>query len=262
MKSRINGIDIDYRDEGSGPAVVLIHAFPLNQTMWDDQLDKLRAHCRVVTIDMRGFGGSDAPPGPYLMNQMAADVRALLSSLNIDRAVLVGLSMGGYVSLAFYRDYPDAVTAMVLADTRATSDTGEARERRLKSAERAERDGSSAIADDMIPLLLGRTTIESRPAVIDRVRAMIESNQPRAIAAAQRGMAERRDSTDILGKIDLPVMILVGSEDTLTPMAEAEVLRAGIRGASLREIEGAGHLSNIERPEDFNAALIEFITAL
>lgn len=262
MKSRINGINIYYRDEGSGLAAVLIHAFPLNQTMWDDQLDKLRNHCRVITLDLRGFGRSDAPPGPYLMNEMAADVRELLSALDVDRAVLVGLSMGGYVSLAFRRNYPDAVAAMVLADTRATSDTDEARERRLKSAERAERDGSHAIADDMIPLLLGRTTLESRPAVIKRVRAMIESNRPHAIAAAQRGMAQRRDSTDILADIDIPVLILAGSEDTLTPVAEAETLCAGTRGAHLRVIEGAGHLSNIERPEDFNAALIEFITSL
>jgi len=126
--------------------VIFIHAFPLNQTMWDDQLVALQNHCRVITLDLRGFGRSDAPPGPYLMDQMAADVRGLMSALDIDRAVLVGLSMGGYVSLSFYRDYPDSVLAMVLADTRASADTHEARERRLKSAAKAEREGARAIA--------------------------------------------------------------------------------------------------------------------
>lgn len=262
MKSRIDGINIDYRDEGSGVPVILIHAFPLNQHMWDDQLDELRKHCRAITLDLRGFGRSDAPQGPYLMDQMAADVRGLMSVLDVDRAVLVGLSMGGYVSLAFYRNYPDAVRAMVLADTRASADTHEARERRLKSAERAERDGSRAIADDMVPLLLGRTTLESRAAVIERVRSMIEGNSPGGIAGAQRGMAQRRDSTYILAGISFPMQIIVGSEDVLTPVPEAETLRAGIGGARLRVIEGAGHLSNMEQPGEFNAALIEFITSL
>jgi 3-oxoadipate enol-lactonase len=255
-------MSIDYRDRGAGVPVIFIHAFPLNQTMWDDQLAALHNHCRIITLDLRGFGQSDAPQGPYLMDQMAADVRGLMSVLGIDRAVLVGLSMGGYVSLAFYRNYPDSVRALVLADTRASADTHEARTRRLKSAERAEREGASVIAEDMIPLLLGRTTLESRPSVVERVRTMIEANSPVGIAGAQRGMAERRDSTYILPGIDFPVLIIVGSEDTLTPVAEAEGLGNGIRGARIRVIEGAGHLSNLEQPEEFNAGFTEFIESL
>jgi pimeloyl-ACP methyl ester carboxylesterase len=259
MLINTNGISIDYRDQGAGVPVIFIHAFPLNQTMWDDQLAVLHNHCRTITLDLRGFGQSDAPQGSYLMDQMAADIRGLMSALGIDRAVLVGLSMGGYVSLAFYRNYPESVRALVLADTRASADTHEARKRRLKSAERAEREGARVIAEDMIPLLLGRTTLESRPSVVERVRTMIEANSPLGIAGAQRGMAERRDSTYILPGLDSPVLIIVGSEDTLTPVAEAESLRNGIRGARLRVIAGAGHLSNMERPEEFNTALIEFI---
>lgn len=262
MLTTINGINIDYRDEGAGLPVIFIHAFPLNQTMWDDQLAALSNHCRTITLDLRGFGQSDAPQGPYSMDQMASDVRGLMSVLEVDQAVLVGLSMGGYISLAFYQDYPEAVRAMVLADTRASADTHEARERRLKSALKAEREGSPAIGEDMVPLLLGRTTIESRPSVVERVRTTIEANSPNGIAAAQRGMAERRDSTYILPGIDFPVLIIVGSEDTLTPVAEAESLRSGIRGARLHIIEGAGHLSNIEGPKNFNAALTEFLESV
>jgi 3-oxoadipate enol-lactonase len=260
--TRVNGIGIDYRDEGAGLPVIFIHAFPLNQTMWDDQLAALRSQCRTITLDLRGFGQSDVPQGPYLMDQMATDVRGLMSALDVDQAVLVGLSMGGYVSLAFYRNYPDAVLAMVLADTRASGDTHEARERRLKSALRAEREGSRAIGEDMIPVLLGRSTLESRPSVVERVRAMIEANSPDGIAGGQRGMAQRRDSTYILPGIDLPVLIIVGSEDTLTPVAEAESLCNGIRGNRLCVIKDAGHLSNIERPKEFNAALTEFIASV
>ena len=262
MKTELNGINIEYRDEGTGLPVIFIHAFPLNQTMWDDQVAALRNHCRVVTLDLRGFGRSDAPQGPYRMDQMAADVRALMTVLNLDKPVFVGLSMGGYIALALYRNYPEAVRALVLADTRASGDTHEARGRRLKSAERAKLDGSKAIARDMVPLLLGRSTLENRPSVVQRVQAMIESNSPQGIAGAQRGMAARRDSTYILAGIDFPVLIVVGSEDTLTPVAEAESLRNGIPGARLCVIKGAGHLANMEQPDEFNTALAQFVEPL
>lgn len=262
MKTTINGISLDYRDGGSGLPVIFIHAFPLNQTMWDDQVAALQNHCRTITLDLRGFGLSDAPPGPYSMDQMAADVRGLLSILNIDQAVIVGLSMGGYIALAFYRNYPDAVRAMVLADTRASADTHEARQRRINSAARAEKEGSRAIAEDMVPLLLGRTTINTQPSIVERVRGMIQANQPEGIAGAQRGMSTRRDSTYILPGIHIPVLIIVGSEDELTPPEEAESLRSGIPGARLRVIKDAGHLSNVEQPEHFNKALLDFIESL
>lgn len=262
MKATIHHLNIDYRDQGSGEPVIFIHAFPLNQTMWEEQLAALNHHCRAITLDLRGFGGSDVSDEPCTMEQMATDVRGLMAVLDIERATLVGLSMGGYVALAFYREYPDAVRALVLADTRASGDTHAARERRLQSAEKAEREGAAAIADDMTPLLLGKTTQATRPDLAVRVRAMIKGNSPKGIAAAQRAMAVRRDSIYMLPAIDFPTLILVGAEDGLTPVAEAESLRDGIRGARLQVIEGAGHLSNIERPHEFNAALIEFIESL
>ena len=262
MIATINHLNFSYRDQGSGEPVIFLHAFPLNQTMWDEQVAALSHHCRTVTIDLRGFGGSDAGHGPATMEQMAADVRGLMSGLDIERATIVGLSMGGYVTLAFMRAYPERVRALVLADTRASADTHAARERRLLSAEKAEREGAAAIADDMLPLLLGETTRQTRADTVARVRAMVEGNSPQAIAAAQRGMAARRDSTYILAAIDFPTLIIVGAEDRLTPPAEAESLRDGIRVARLQVIEGAGHLSNIERPAEFNAALTAFIGSL
>jgi 3-oxoadipate enol-lactonase len=262
MRAKINVINIDYRDQGAGTPVIFIHAFPLNQTMWDDQVAALSGICRTVTLDLRGFGGTDVPDGPYSMDQMAADVRGLMSELDIDRAVLVGLSMGGYISFAFYRNYPDAVRAMVLADTRASADTPEGREKRIKSAERAESEGARAIADDMVPLALAPSTVENRPDIVQRMRAMAEANSPKGIAAAQRGMAERRDSKDLLGAMNFPVQIIVGSEDKLTPVAEAESMRDGIPHARFHIIEGAGHLSNLERPDEFNSVLIDFIKTL
>lgn len=262
MRAKINGINIDYRDQGTGVPVIFIHAFPLNQSMWDEQVAALSSICRAVTLDLRGFGLSDVPDGPYSMDQMAADVHGLMTELGIDKAVLAGLSMGGYISFAFYRNYPDKVQAIVLADTRASADTEEGRDKRLKSAERAEGEGARAIADDMVPLALAPSTVENNPDVVQRMRRMAEANSPKGIAAAQRGMAARRDSKDLLAHVDFPVQIIVGSEDKLTSVAEAEKMRDRVRHARFHIIEGAGHLSNLERADEFNRVLIDFIQSL
>jgi pimeloyl-ACP methyl ester carboxylesterase len=262
MRTEINGIKIDYRDEGSGPAVIFIHAFPLNQSIWDDQVAALKQSYRTITLDLRGFGRSDAPAGPYSMEEMAADVRALMTKIGLDDAVFVGLSMGGYISLAFYRSYPEQVRALVLADTRASADDEEGRERRMRSAERAEREGAQAIAGEMLPMLLAPETIEKNAALVARVRAMIESNSPSAIASAQRAMAGRPDSSRLIERMNIPVLVIVGSEDSLTKVEESKAMSDKIPGSRLRVIEGAGHLSNVERPAEFNRALADFLDAI
>jgi pimeloyl-ACP methyl ester carboxylesterase len=262
MRTEINRIKIDYRDEGSGPAVIFIHAFPLNQSIWDDQVAALKQSYRTITLDLRGFGRSDAPAGPYSMEEMAADVRALMTKIGLDDAVFVGLSMGGYISLAFYRSYPEQVRALVLADTRASADNEEGRERRMRSAERAEREGAQAIAGEMLPMLLAPETIEKNAALVARVRAMIESNSPSAIASAQRAMAGRPDSSRLIERMNIPVLVIVGSEDSLTKVEESKAMSDKIPGSRLRVIEGAGHLSNVERPAEFNRALADFLDAI
>jgi pimeloyl-ACP methyl ester carboxylesterase len=262
MKTLLNGVNISYRDVGAGLPVIFIHAFPLAQTMWDSQIDAVRNRCRAVSLDLRGFGESDAPEGPYEMDLMASDVRELMRFLGIEQAVLVGLSMGGYISMSFYKTYPEAVLAMVLSNTRAGADTPEGIQRRMASAERAEREGSRAVAKDMSAVLLAPSTIATRPDVVDRVRNMIESNSPRGIGAAQRGMARRLDFNPLLPTISCPVLVIGGSDDGLTPLSEAKTLRDGIPGARMRVIPHAGHLSNLENPADYNKALVEFISSL
>jgi len=262
MKILVNGINIDYMDEGHGPAIVFIHAYPLNKTMWDDQIAALRGHWRTIAVDLRGFGASDAAAGPFSIEEMASDVHGVLAALSINRVALAGLSMGGYVSLAFYRQYPKSVLGMVLADTRASADTPEGHARRFAAAERAESQGSAAVAEDMIPLLLGPSTLANRSDIVGRVRAMIVANQPATLAAAQRAMAGRPDSTALLSQMDFPVMVIAGSDDALTPPAEAHAMAASISGACYRTIEGAGHLSNLERQAQFNTAMIEFTEML
>jgi pimeloyl-ACP methyl ester carboxylesterase len=262
MKQPINGITIDYQDEGEGTAVIFLHAFALNQTMWQAQVALLKKRFRCITLDLRGFGDSTVVDEPSLMSQMAEDVRELQKRLALDKAVLVGLSMGGYIAFAFYRNYPEAVTALVLADTRATADTEEAKANRWRSADKALREGASAIADETTPKLLGDTSLNTRPDVVRKVHGIQASNSPTGIAAAQRGMAARLDSTDVLAKIEVPTLVIVGEEDKLTPLAEAEVIHRGIRNSKLAVIEHSGHLSNMETPEEFNQALLDFLESL
>lgn len=259
---RVRGIEVAYDDEGRGAAVVLLHGFPLNRSMWREQSRDLSATCRVIAPDLRGFGETTHGGADMTTGDMAEDVAALLDALNVGRAVVGGLSMGGYVAFEFFRRFPHRVRALVLADTRPHADTDEARRTREETAQSALRDGMGPIADSMLPKLLSAATREREPGMVERVRAMVLGTKPEGAAAALRAMAVRRDQTDMLPSIDVPALIIVGGEDTITPPPDAEAMAAKIKGSRLVRIEGAAHLSNVERPEEFNRALGEFVAGL
>lgn len=260
--ARVRGIEMAYEDAGRGPAVVLLHGFPFNRSLWREQAEALGDKYRFVTPDLRGHGETTVTGGAATMEEMAEDVALLLDELGVGRAVIGGLSMGGYVTLAFVRAYPERVRALVLADTRPQSDTDEGRRLREETAQRALSSGMEPIADAMLPKLLAPATLQDRPDVVERVRAMILGTRPEGTASALRGIAKRRDQTDLLEKIDVPALVVVGSEDALTPPADSETMHSKIKGSRLVKIEGAGHVSNVERPEEFNRALREFLEAL
>jgi len=260
--ARVRGIEMAYDDEGEGAPVVFLHGFPFNRSMWREQADALRATCRVVAPDLRGHGGTTAVGEPATMEEVAEDVAALLDVLGIGRAIVCGLSMGGYVTLAFFRKYAGRVRALVLADTRPQADTEEGRREREETAQRALKDGMEPIADAMLPKLLSSSTRERRPDVVERVRAMVLGMRPAGAAAALRGAALRRDQTDLLPLIKVPTLVVVGSEDVIAPPSVAEAMREKIEGSRLVRIEGAGHVSNVERPGEFNRALVDFLRGL
>lgn len=251
-----------YDDEGSGSAVVLLHGYPFNRSMWREQTLALSKEYRVITPDLRGLGETTVTNEPATMQEMARDVAALLDELEIQRVVLGGLSMGGYVTLAFYRRFPLRVRALILADTRAQADTTEAARNREEQAEKILKEGMQAIADDFLKKVLAPATLSEKPETVERVREMILKTEPQGAANALRGMALRPDQTDFLEEILAPTLILVGSEDKLTPPADAELMRREIRGSRLEVIEGASHLSNLERPAEFNLALRSFLDEL
>lgn len=262
--ARVRGIELAFDDEGAGePAVVLLHGFPFNRSMWRGQVELLRASYRVITPDLRGHGETSVAEGAAAtMEEMARDVAALLDELNVARAVVGGLSMGGYVALAFYRLFRERVRALVLADTRAEADTEDAKRGREETARRALEEGTQTIADTMLPKLLAPATFEENSPAVALVRGMILGTRPEGAAAALRGLAARRDQTDLLPEINVPTLIVVGSEDALTPPERSEAMRREIPIARMEVIEGAGHVSNLERPAAFNRALSDFLKSL
>ncbi len=250
------GAHIRYNDVGVGQPVVLLHAFPLSAALWQGQLTALADRCRMIAPDLRGFGGSTPHPLPQSLGEYAADVLALLDALSIEQAIVAGLSMGGYIAFALWQQAPNRISGLLLADTRATADSEAARATRATNAELVLREGSAALAERMLPNLIAPG---AAPELRATLQALAAANPPEGIAAALRAMAARPDSTPLLSAIRVPVTVVVGAEDVLTPPDEARALHEAIPGSRFVVIPHAGHLSAIERPAEFNLALVELI---
>ncbi len=260
MKAHINNIDIAYTDSGEGDPLVFIHAFPLSRRMWEPQVEALSQQYRVITIDLRGHGESDAVLWNFTLEDYAKDVYELLRQLNVQQATFIGLSMGGYTLFAFFRLVPNVVKALVLADTRAQADNEDGKAGRQAMAQVALNEGPAAIADTMIPKLLAPSTVENRKDIVEQVRSMILANQSSGIIVDLMAMAARPDSTALLSQIFCPTLIIVGEDDVATPPSESHYMADRIPHAQLVTIPNAGHLSNFEQPEVFNQALWKFLT--
>jgi pimeloyl-ACP methyl ester carboxylesterase len=259
-------VSLAHRESGShssgGRPLVLLHAFPLSSAMWLEQREILGRSCRVITPDQRGFGGSPLGEDPPSLAECADDVLALLDRLELETVVLGGLSMGGYVVMELLRRAPERVSALILADTKAAADSPEAREVRLRTAESVEQEGATQLAEQMLPALLGRTTMESRIAVAGRVRGLAAAAPAAAVAWACRAMAERPSSFDVLSVTSVPVLVVVGDQDTLSPVDEAQAMVDALPHGRLVVVPEAGHLSAVEDPEVFGAAVTAFLDEL
>jgi len=255
MDVKLAGGNLHYDVRGDGPTLLLLHAFPLSLEMWDPQVEALADRWRVVRFDARGFGGSPPGGGLLTMERIADDAAALMDHLALSQAVVCGLSMGGYAAFAMVRRHPARLSGLILADTRAEADTPEARQGRSQLSDAVRRDGAEAAVDAFLPKLLGETTKRERPAVVERVRGMILAAPPQGIRDGLAGLAARADSRETLRLVHVPTLVIVGEEDVITPPADAERMAASIAGARVVRIPGAGHLSNLEAPQEFNAAL-------
>lgn len=277
MPHRLNEITVGGRtirwretDPGAAPGdrvtpLVLLHAFPLSASMWEAQFDAFPGW-RVIAPDTRGFRGPDGPPveapGEPTMDELAMDVEHVLDSLGVAEAVIGGVSMGGYLTFALFRRAPGRFRGLVLANTRANSDSEDAKEGRRKMLALVERGGPPAVADDMLPKLLGATTHRERLEVVRRVRSLIEANSTEAIEGAIGAMLTRPDSRPMLSQIRCPTLILAGEEDPMIPISAAEEMHRAIGGSRLVTIPRSGHLAVLERPDEFNRALGGFLENL
>ena len=240
--------------------LLLLHAFPLNARMWEPQLALAAEGWRVLAPQLRGFDGGIGDPPALTVDDYAADVIDLLDALHVNDAVICGLSMGGYVTFALLRLAHRYVRGIVLADTRSQADTPDGLEARKRMLQLLSEKGAEAVAGEMTPKLLGASTRATRPELGDRVRDMVLSNPPEAIAGGIRALMSRPDSTPLLSTIHCPALIVVGEEDTITPPPLSEQMHRAIAGSELVLIPAAGHLSSLEQPAPFNSALAAFLT--
>lgn len=254
---------LEYDDAGRGPVVVLLHGFPLSKAMWRPQVLALEPDYRVIAPDLRGFGGSSAFDDSPTLEQMADDVAGLLAALKIEGPVVLGgLSMGGYLALAVARKYPALLRGLILADTRAEPDDNQAKANRNTMIEFARSHTAVDVMDKMLPKLLSERTRRERLDVESTVRRIAADQRIDGIIGALKVLRDRPDARPSLAAIHVPTLVLVGSDDALTPPAMAETLATGIAGARLVKIPGAGHMSNLEEPAEFNTAVEAFLRSL
>jgi pimeloyl-ACP methyl ester carboxylesterase len=249
-----------FNDSGNGHAIVFLHGFPFNRSIWREQIEFLSAHgYRCVAPDLCGLGENKSASEVNTMDDMARDVATLLDELKIDSAVVCGLSMGCYVAFEFAHLFPSRVSALVLAGGRCEGPDKAEKQSREQQARRVLEQGFAPSVESILQSLLAPRTLNDKPEVVARVREMVAQTDPRGAAAAQRGMAARRDYCGDLPQISVPTLIVAGRDDGVRKPIDAETIHRGIKGSRLETIKDAGHLMNMEQPEDFNRMLLEFL---
>lgn len=257
----MNTVNLHYTEQGQGIPLILLHGFPLSSAIWHDQVRTLSDHYHVVAPDLRGHGQSPAPDGLYNMELMAQDVFKLMDTLQIDKAAIMGHSMGGYIALAAWRQHPERFLAFGLIGSHAWADNEEIRQNRLAQAEKVFVQGSGVIAEAMMPKLFA-PSVPADELFREQVRTTMLSTRPTGIMGALRGMAARPDSSGLLPNMNIPVLILVGDSDQFVPIQRAETMAAAIPDATLVTIENAGHMPMLEQPQATALAIRNFLAVL
>ena len=258
----VNGVSLAVEVRGEGPAILFVHGYPMDRTVWRHQIDHLEGFRRIAP-DLRGMGQSDAPDLGYGMGFYAADLAALLDALGADEVVLCGISMGGYVIFEFLRRWRSRVRGLVLVDTRADADTPEGRRARDAAASMAREGGAAAVAEAMLPKLLAPATMAASPPVVDRLRRMMTATPVAGLVGALAAMRDRPDSTPLLATLaGIPTLVVVGAADALLPPDGARRMADAIPGARFAVISDAGHVPPLERPEEMSAVLLRFLRDL
>ena len=260
LSLRLRDITINYDDAGQGDIpVIFIHGFPFNKEMWVNQVANLSDHCRVLAYDIRGFGKSEPGIQKYSISLFADDLIEFMDALQIQKAIVCGLSMGGYILLNAVTRFPDRFDSIVLSDTQCIADSPQAREGRMKSIELINKEGVGGFADGFIQKVFWKETFDRNPDAVQKIRTIINSTAPSSVTSTLTALAERDEVCSKLGNINVPALILCGDEDVVTPVEQSKVLQSKIPGAQLQILQEAGHMSNLEQPEAFNRHLMDFI---
>ncbi len=264
MIVNVGDVQLGVDDEGSGLPVVFLHGFPHDRSLWAQQRRALSSHVRCIAPDLRGFGESTFA-GPVSMDVYADDIAALLDVLDIDKAVICGLSMGGYIAMAMWRRHAARVQGLVLCDTKTGADTAEGRSKRDEFIALAQSGGAAAVAEKQIGGMVGKSTRERQPDVVDFVRAMMTRQSVVGIVGALQALRDRPNSHDTMGSISVPTLVLVGDEDVLTPPSEAHAMFAALTAHATPRLEivsASGHASCVERPAAVTHAIADFLATL
>lgn len=253
-----------YFDQGPSDAmpIVFIHAFPLNHTMWAPQIKIFSKKYRVISYDIRGHGESDVSDGQYTMDLFVDDLIKLLDQLYITKTIICGLSMGGYIALRAIERYAERFRALVLCDTQSVADSNEVKIKRSVALKLIKEKGVPHFAEEFIKLFFAPETFKINPKMIQTVKEMILNNAPLGIGGALLALASRTDTTESLPQIKIPTLIMVGEHDQITPPAAVLAMQEKIPNAQLHIISQAGHLSNLENPEEFNQKLLMFLSEI
>jgi 3-oxoadipate enol-lactonase len=260
----LNDLKLFYTDSGKpdAPAIIFIHGFPFDHTMWREQVSLCESSFRVITYDQRGHGKSGAGDGQYVFEFFIDDLLALLDHLRISKTILCGLSMGGYTALRAYERAPERIKGLILCDTRSEPDSNEAKLKRAAHLRTLQKDGTAAFAEGFLKAIFAPSSFKDQLGVVDQIRQTILNNPSLGIKGTLIALATRTDTTPVLATIRSPTLILVGDQDAVTPPSEAKAMQERINGSQLIVIPGAGHMSNMENPSAFNHALLGFLSGI
>lgn len=258
---KIDNLCVSYNDSGTDNAetIIFLHGFPLNKSMWDRQADALKNKYRVIAYDIRGHGNSEAGIDEFFIELFVNDLVQLMNALKIDKAVLCGLSMGGYIALSAIEKYPHRFEALVLSDTQCMADTPEAKEKRLKTIEHIKEKGVENYADESLKMLFAPESFITNKEEIISVKEMIINTSKQSLFNTLIALSERKETCSSLQDIEVPVLIMAGKEDKITPPDVARMMHEKIQNSALNIIEHAGHLANMENPDEFNYQLEHFL---
>ncbi len=264
IKIPVNDINVSYNDEGpkKAPVIIFLHGFPLNKSMWDNQVEKLKDNYRVIAYDIRGHGDTDLGAIDFSIDLFAQDLMCFMDALKIEKTMLCGLSMGGYIALNAIENHPNRFSALILSDTNCTADSSEAKENRMKTIVGVKENGVEKLADGLIPKLFAPQSFKTNSEEIAAVKEMIMKTSKQSLYNSLHAMANRKETCSKLPKIKVPVLILVGKEDKITPPEAAKAMHEKIKNSALHIISNAGHLSNMENPVEFNSQLKKFIDSV